>query len=81
MPCLLSTHSPHCSESAVSDGVVDDRYPAQDPGYVLAVHTELMKDGWACQELHSAVMFAWAVLLREAASRAAFVSKGFIMSL
>ncbi|XP_064397234.1 nuclear pore complex protein Nup205-like isoform X2 [Halichondria panicea] len=59
-------------ESAVDESMLDDHYPALSATFVPSIHAELLKGDWSTPELHSAVMFAWAVLLRECSSRASF---------
>ena len=57
----------------IDDSLIDELPLIADPTFVPTVHTEVLKDSeWVSPTLHSAVKFAWAVLLRECASRAAF---------
>ena len=44
-----------------------------DATFVPTLHSEVLKESdWSCPSLHAAVKFAWAVLLRECASRVTF---------
>ena len=59
----------------MDDSLFDDHYPiTSDATFVPSLHAEITTGSskWNTPELYSAVQFAWGVLLRECASRAAF---------
>ncbi len=58
----------------MDDSLIDEHYPLiADVTFVPVIHAEVIKDSkWLTSELCEAVRFAWGVLLRECASRAAF---------
>ena len=63
--------------SHLDDSLIDEHFPIiADGTFVPTVHAKILKDGeekkWTSPGLHAAVKFAWAVLLRECASRATF---------
>ena len=61
-------------EDNLDDSMVDEHYPlVADATFVPTLHSEVLKESdWACPSLHAAIKFAWAVLLRECASRVTF---------
>ena len=56
---------------------LDDNYPAMsDSTFVPSVHAKVRNGTeWVWSSLHSAVKFAWGVLLRECSGREAFTGE------